>query len=78
MIRDHGLEAQCGSINSKGCPDTNFLLKSALELRREHDIPTHVLFVDLVKVFDSVNHDFLWRVIRKYGIPPKMVDAIKR
>eukprot|EP00957_Ditylum_brightwellii_P046625 3537886-Ditylum_brightwellii.AAC.1 len=49
MIRDHKLEAQCGSINSKGCPDANFSLKSALELRREHDIPTHVLFVDLVK-----------------------------
>eukprot|EP00957_Ditylum_brightwellii_P017779 1338951-Ditylum_brightwellii.AAC.1 len=33
IIQDHGLEAQCSSLNSKGCPDANFLLESALQIR---------------------------------------------
>ena len=78
VIRDHGLEEQCDSLNSKGCPDANFSLRSALQIRREHDIPTHVLFVDLVKAFDSVNHEFLWLVLSKYGIPRKVIHVIKR
>eukprot|EP00957_Ditylum_brightwellii_P171330 13042569-Ditylum_brightwellii.AAC.1 len=34
VIRDNGLEAQCGSLNSKGCPDANFSLRSAIQIRR--------------------------------------------
>eukprot|EP00957_Ditylum_brightwellii_P124742 9507534-Ditylum_brightwellii.AAC.1 len=52
------LQVQCGSLNSKGCPDANFSLRSTLQIQREHDIATHVLFVDLVKAFDLVNHKF--------------------
>jgi hypothetical protein len=33
--------------------------------------------VDLVKAFDSVNHEFLWKILRKYGILAKMVNVIK-
>eukprot|EP00957_Ditylum_brightwellii_P024476 1847371-Ditylum_brightwellii.AAC.1 len=52
VIKDTGLETQCGSLNSKGFPDANFSLGSALQIRREYGIATHVLFVDLVKAFD--------------------------
>eukprot|EP00957_Ditylum_brightwellii_P197993 15084416-Ditylum_brightwellii.AAC.1 len=63
LVRDHGLESQCRSLNSKGCPNTLFAHKTALQARREHNVATHVLFVDLVKAFDSLNHDFLLEVL---------------
>ena len=36
-----------------------------------------VAFVDLVKAYDTANHDLLLKVLEKYGTPPKFVAAIK-
>jgi hypothetical protein len=36
-----------------------------------------VAFVGLVKAYDTVNHDFLLEVLKKYGVPPKFVATIK-
>ena len=49
--------------------DLNLKLKTVLQFYREHGQATHVLFVDLVKAFDTVNHEFLWLVLKKYGLP---------
>ncbi len=37
-----------------------------------------MLFVDLVKAFDSVPRDVLFAVLAKFGVPPQMASAIKR
>ncbi len=34
-------------------------------------------FVDLVKAYDTTNHNLLLKVLKKYGAPPKFVTAIK-
>ena len=36
-----------------------------------------VMFVDLVKSFDTSNHIILIEILRKYGCPPKLCSAIK-
>ncbi len=36
-----------------------------------------VAFVDLVKAYDTANHDLLLKILKKYGAPPKFVAAIK-
>jgi hypothetical protein len=36
-----------------------------------------VAFVDLVKAYDTANHDLLLKDLEKYGAPPKFVAAIK-
>lgn len=50
-----GMDKQCGSIFGKEYADATFSLKAALETLREPGKNTHVLFVDLVKAYDSVN-----------------------
>ena len=78
IVRDQGLEEQCGSLNSKGCQDALFSLKTAIQTRKEHNLPTDVLFVDLVKAFNTINYDFLFKVLKKYGYPPALIDVITR
>ena len=72
------MEEQRGSLNSKGYQDVLFFLKTASQTRREHGLSTHVLFVDLVKAFDTVNHSFLLLVLKKYGMPIELVSVIDR
>ena len=52
-------------------------LKKALQTRREHNMSTDVLFVDLVKAFDTVNHEFLYKVLHKYGYPIHFINIIR-
>ena len=37
-----------------------------------------MLFVDLVKAFDSVPRDVLWAVLAKMGVPGHLIHVIKR
>ena len=34
-------------------------------------------FVDYEKAFDSVDRNTLWKLMRHYGIPEKMVNLVK-
>ena len=64
---DH--EAQCGFRNGRGCTDGTFTVKSLVTKRREHNQETWILFLDLVKAFDTVPRELLWRVLTKLGVP---------
>ena len=57
-IETFGMDEQCGSFFGKGCADTTFTLTS-LETLQEHQKEAHILFVDLVKAYDSVNQELL-------------------
>ena len=47
-------------------------------MRRNHNLSTHVAFVDLVKAFDTANYDLLIDIIKKYGAPPALRSVVKR
>ena len=34
-------------------------------------------FIDFKKAFDSINRDTMWKILRYYGIPEKIVNIIK-
>eukprot|EP00957_Ditylum_brightwellii_P113606 8661595-Ditylum_brightwellii.AAC.1 len=44
VIKDHGLEAHFGSLDSKSCNNANYSPKSALQICRVPNLTTHVLF----------------------------------
>ena len=46
-------------------------------MKNETDKSTWVVFVDLIKAFDSMNHELLFKLIGKFGIPDKVVMAVK-
>ena len=73
---DH--ETQCGFRPGRGCTDAVFTVKSALRKRRKHGLETWVIFLDLVKAFDRVPRAMLWMVLRKFGVPEKIVSLLIR
>ena len=73
-----GIEEQYGSQYNKGCPDATFSLKTALQIIKEHNLSSYVLFVDLVKAYDSVNRELLWEILEIYGIPIELIKIIKK
>jgi exonuclease III len=77
-IAKYGIQAQFGSQPLVGCRDAIFTLRSMLELRRYHNLPTWALYVDLVKAFDTANHELLFKLLAKYGVPEHLVDVIRR
>lgn len=44
----------------------------------EWNAPLYINFIDYTKAFDSVHQESLWKIIRAYGIPPKIVKLIKK
>ena len=34
--------------------------------------------MDLVKAYDTVNHELLFLILEKFGVPPFLIDIIKR
>ena len=50
----------------------------ALQTRKEFKLDSWVVFVDLVKAFDTVNQDMLLKILSRYGLPDSLIDVIKR
>ena len=56
--------------------DRFLALRVLTEDRREFRQGLLATYVDLCKVFDSVNRDVLWRILGLCGVPPKLIDQI--
>ena len=67
VLKSEGLEEQYGN---KGCVDAVPALKVALQTRHEHSLNSLVLFVDLVKAFNTISHTLMLAVLKKYAPPP--------
>ena len=78
IINEHVRKYQFGSTPNFGCQYGTFTIKTLLQIRHNHNIPTYEEFFDIVKVFDTVNHDLLIDILERYGAPPKPCSSITR
>ena len=59
------------------CLFTFFQSFQLIEKTLEHEDTLYLTFVDLRKAYDSVPRAVMWRVLEKYGFPPRMVSLIR-
>jgi hypothetical protein len=55
-----------------------FVLKTLLTMCKNHNLPSYVAFVDLVKAYDMANHELLLTLLEKYGAPPRFISAVEK
>ena len=67
---------QCGFVPGRGCPDGIMPVRLGLLKRQQYNLDSYVLFIDLVKAFDSVDRIALDGVLEKFGVPPKLRSVI--
>jgi hypothetical protein len=43
-----------------------------------HNHKACVLFIDLVKDYNTVNQELLWKVLERFGVPPQMIKVLQK
>ena len=74
QLRDN----QAGFRKNRSCTDQIAALRIIVEQSIEWNSPLLVNFIDFEKAFDSIDRDTLWKLLRHYGIPPKIVTLIQK
>ena len=68
---------QAGFRKGRGTTEQIFILRNILEQANEWNSPVYIHFIDFEKAFDSVHRDSLWIIMKKYGIPQKLIKMVQ-
>ena len=70
-------DGQCCFRPGRSTTDQIFTLKQIFEKSWEYGKDLFACFVDLVKAYDRVPRDKLWKVLREYGVNGQLLRSIK-
>ncbi|VDP78327.1 unnamed protein product [Schistosoma curassoni] len=68
---------QAGFRKDRSCTDQLATLRIIVEQSVEWNSSLHINFIDYEKAFDSVDRRTLWKLLRHYGVPEKIVNIIR-
>jgi len=68
---------QTGFRKNRSCTDQIVTLRIIAEQTIEWSSPLYLLFVDFEKAFDSLDREAMWRILRHYCIPNKIINVLK-
>ena len=69
-------DQQAGFRKNRSCTDQIATLRIIVEQSLEWNSSAYINFVDYEKAFESVYRATLWKLMRHYGIPEKLVKLV--
>ncbi|VDP30433.1 unnamed protein product [Schistosoma curassoni] len=70
-------DQQAGFRKDRSCTDQIATLRIIVEQSVEWNSTLYIDFIDYEKAFDSVDRRTLWKLLRHYGVPEKIVNIIR-
>ncbi|VDP39776.1 unnamed protein product [Schistosoma margrebowiei] len=70
-------EALKSDIEVRSCTDQIVTPRIIVEQSIEWNSTLYISFIDYEKAFDSVDRRMLWKLLRHYGVPEKIVNIIR-
>ena len=70
-------DQQAGFRKKRSCADQIASLRIIIEQSLEWNTPFYINFIDYEKAHDSVDGQSLWKLLRHYGVPVKIVSLIQ-
>ncbi|VDP80488.1 unnamed protein product [Schistosoma mattheei] len=70
-------DQQAGFGKDRSCTDQIATLRIIVEQSIEWKSSLYINFIDYVKAFDSLDRRTLWKLLRHYGVPEKIVNIIR-
>ena len=75
---DNGLrDEQTGFCKERSCCDQIATLRVIVEQTLEWNNSLYMVFIDFEKAFDSIDCSTLWKILRHYGVPEKIIKMIQ-
>ena len=68
---------QAGFRPGRSCIQQIHILRRLIEEASTQKIPLFITFIDFQKAFDSIDREMMFAILRHYGIPEKIVAAIR-
>ena len=69
--------SQSGYRENRSTINGIFTLRQLMEKTKEQRQNLYMVFVDFLKAFDTVNREFLFKILGKLGSPPKFIRLIE-
>jgi len=68
---------QAGYRKGRATTEQIFILRNIIEQANEWQASLYINFIDFEKAVDSIYHESLWLIMRKYRMPNKIVRMVK-
>ena len=70
-------QEQAGFRSGRSCNEQIYVLRQIMEKVTAWQKPIIINFIDFKKAFDSVHRATIWKILKLYGIPDKIIEIIQ-